>query len=60
MIEHQFVPQDFDMEYCDVEGCDKHIDKHANIEGITHEDEIFEFGDSLSDITSRYTTGEDW
>jgi hypothetical protein len=44
LIKHQFVPQDFDEDYCDVEGCDRHIDDHANIEGITHPDEVIDFG----------------
>jgi hypothetical protein len=57
LINHQFVPQDFDDEYC--EQCDKHSDRHANIEGITHEDEILDYGASLSDITGRYSTGPD-
>lgn len=59
MFRHQFVPGDFDETYCD--DCDKHIDKHANIEGITHEDDLLPFGgESLSDITRRLAIGEDW
>lgn len=54
MIQHPFVPQDFDDDYCDVEGCDRHFAEHANIEGITAEDELYDFGDSVSDIKAKY------
>ena len=58
MIKHPFVPSDFDDDYCEVEGCGQHFDDHANIEGITHEDEIVDFGMSSSEtaayMRSRY------
>ena len=63
MIQHPFVPQDFDDDYCDVAGCDKHFSEHANIEGITNEDDLYDFGDSLSDIKNKIRGGdydEDW
>lgn len=58
MASHQFVPGDIDEDYC--EECDRHIDKHPNIEGITYEDDIVDFGDTLTDIKGRYAFREDW
>lgn len=56
MISHQFVPQDEDDEYCDVQGCDGHIDRHLNLEGITADDEVYDFGQETSDIVGRYVS----
>lgn len=58
MINHQFVPQDIDDEYCEVTGCDRHISKHANIEGITSEDEVYEFGTDARELFRRYVYDE--
>ena len=56
MIKHQFVwpegGESSDDPLC--ESCGREYARHAEIEGITAEDEQFDYGDSISDITNRY------
>lgn len=65
MIKHQFVWPDvvllrgveLDDPLC--ESCGREYARHAEIEGITAEDEQFDYGDSISDIANRYRNYED-
>lgn len=57
MINHPFIPGDIDEDFC--ENCDRTAEEHVNIEGIVHEDEVFDFGPSIFEIKEQYAYAEE-